>query len=810
VRSEASADTRLAFPAIAAWAAAAVLIGVPAGAFGTALGALALTMLLSLVAIWRSGTHRRVSRHGSRRGAANRVRSYRGREGVLAVTFLAVSLVASVVTVREGSRSPPLLSSAIEDGRTVAVAITVTDKTEPQLRTPSRPWNRDTGQSRPAEQRIRGTVTELTVGRRTTTAAVPVVVFAETGRNGLAAIGEKLVLTGRAATTDPGEQAAALIFAQTVETVAPPPPWLAWAPGMRAGLVDGASRLPGRGGELLPGLAAGDTSAVSAELDEAMTASSLSHLTAVSGANCAIIVAVLVLVLSALGVPRWLRIAGALIGLGFFVILVTPEPSVLRAALMAVAVLLALGMGRPVAGLPVLSLVVMVLVIGDPWLSRSYGFVLSVLATAGLLTLTRPLARLLAAWMPRPLAAAVAIPLAAQLACQPVLILLDPSLALYGVPANLLAAPAAPAATILGLLGCLATPVFAPLAALVLWLGWLPASWIAGVATTTAALPAARLPWLDGWIGALALGVVTVAVLALGVARERGRPLVVLTLSALVVVAAGGYLGALFGERVGPRLALPQHWSYAACDIGQGDAVLVRSGDAIALVDTGPDPDLLGDCLDTLGISRVDLLVLTHFDLDHVGGVPAVVGRATRVLTGPPGNAADERMLDGLDAGGAQVIQAAAGTHGQLGTLGWHVHWPPVHTRNPPAGNDASVVMDFDGDGLRSLFLGDLSERAQQAVLATRTLRGTFDIVKVAHHGSADQSESLYQEISARVGLISVGADNDYGHPARSILDILGSVGTTALRTDNCGLIVIAPSSVGVTLWTERSDAGCP
>ncbi|GGE87450.1 ComEC/Rec2 family competence protein [Mycetocola zhadangensis] len=803
-----ASDQRLTCPAIAAWIAAAVLVGMPRMAVWVAIGALMLTLALAAIAV-RRGRKRSVPRHARDNKTRRRLA---GWEGVVAVTFLAVSLVASVLTLRDASRSPPLLTSAVDSGRSVTVTLSVTDKTELQVGNQAHPWDRatDAGQPSEAEQRIRGTVIEITVGRARAAASVPVVVFAETGPNGVAVIGEIVSVTGQVELTEPGERAAALIFAREVTTVAEPPAWLAWAPQMRAGLVEKARELPGMGGELLPGLATGDTSAVSEELDASMKASSLSHLTAVSGANCAVIVAVIVMLLSALGSPRWLRIVGALVGLGLFVILVTPEPSVVRAALMAVAVLLALASGRPVAGLPVLSLVVLVLVVGDPWISRSYGFALSVLATAGLLTLTRPLTRALTIWMPRPIAAAIAIPLAAQLACQPVLILLDASLPLYGIPANLLAAPAAPAATLLGLLGCLSATAFPPLSWLALWLGWLPASWIAGIATTLSTLPGARLPWLEGGIGAVLLSAITAAAIAIPLARTRERRRIALVLSALLVVSGGAYAGTLVAGGIGPRLSLPKDWSYAACDVGQGDAVLIRSSGVVALIDTGPDPALLSDCLDVLGVSRVNLLVLTHFDLDHVGGVRAVTGRTDRVLTGVPENSIDERMLRDLSAAGAHVSEVAAGTRGRLGSTAWEVLWPPARTRSPPTGNDGSVVTVFDGNGIRSLFLGDLSERAQEAFLATRALRGTVDLVKVAHHGSADQSERLYRQVDARAGLISVGADNDYGHPAPSILDLLRGSGTTALRTDRCGMVVLGPSDSGLTVWAEHAAAGCP
>ena len=126
-------------------------------------------------------------------------------------------------------------------------------------------------------------------------------------------------------------------------------------------------------------------------------------------------------------------------------------------------------------------------------------------------------------------------------------------------------------------------------------------------------------------------------------------------------------------------------------------------------------------------------------------------------------------------------------------------------------GNSASVTIAFEPVGecntgcLSSVFLGDLGESAQDRVLALTPPRDV-DVVKVAHHGSADQSGRLYERLHSVVGLIGVGADNGYGHPTGSLLDILATNGTTPLRTDTQGLLLLAPalSDGSVTVWTER------
>src|SRR5690606_18649582 len=104
---------------------------------------------------------------------------------------------------------------------------------------------------------------------------------------------------------------------------------------------------------------------------------------------------------------------------------------------------------------------------------------------------------------------------------------------------------------------------------------------------------------------------------------------------------------------------------------GQGDAVLVRSAGSVALVDTGADPSLLDDCLATLGVARIDLLVLTHFDLDHVGGVDAIAGRVGQVVVGPSAGTDDDRVVQRLADSGAAVNQVWRGDSGTIGELDW-------------------------------------------------------------------------------------------------------------------------------------------
>lgn len=619
-------------------------------------------------------------------------------------------------------------------------------------------------------------------------------------------IGERVEVTGVLRGLEAGESHEFLLFGRGEPWhVAGAPWWVGWAGAVRDSFRAATAALPGDGAELLTGLAIGDDSRVSDALREAMTVTGLTHLTAVSGANCAVVVAAVMLVGGAVGLGRRIRVAVAVGVLVLFVVLVTPEPSVLRAAVMAVIVLVALAAGRPAAGLPALALSVIVLLVIDPWLGRSAGFTLSVLATAGLLTLTRPLAALAERILPRWAALAVSVPTAAQLACQPVLLLLSPQLTPYTVPANLLAEPAAAAVSVLGLVVCLLAVAAPPVAAAAAWLPWIPSAWIAAVARYFAAAPFAAIDVPDSVVAA-ALAAVLGAALAVALALAARRPRAARRLAAAAALAVLVLGGALAGGVIARSRAVPADWQLAACDIGQGDAVLLRSAGRIALIDVGPDPDPLSACLTRLGIARLDLLVLTHFDRDHVGGLDAVLGRVDRALVGLPDGAADERLLAALRDHGTDVVTAERGMSGMLGRDRWEVLWPRAHASL--RGNDASVTLLISG-ALRMLFLGDLGERAQQAVTAANPLP-VVDVVKVSHHGSADQSERLYRTVRARIGVISVGEGNSYGHPTDRLLALLARVGTHPFRTDRSGLVVVAGTTAAPVVWTERPVASGP
>ena len=784
------ADARLAIPALAGWLTAVVLVGAAEAAWVVAGVAAVLGGLLAVRA--------QCERDSAETGAAAAfaapavVAALRVLLAASIPSLIAIAVIGASVALAAPARTPPVIAAALESGAALTVVLELEQTVSPR------------------EGEAWGASADALIVVVVPADAEPVQVRVPVRVLGLAAperlpLGTRLEGLVRLVPLEPGDDRVALVrVLTTLEPVARPAPLLAVADDLRAGFLSLMEAFKGDGADLLPGLAIGDTTAVGDDLDEAMKRSALSHLTAVSGANCAIVVG---LVLGIGTLARWrrpVRVGIALASLAGFVVLVTPEPSVVRAAVMASVVLLALASGRAARGLPVLGVAVLGIVVLDPWISREYSFTLSVLATAALLVLAGPIAERLGRVLPAPIALWIAVPLAAQLACQPVLIMLAPEVPLTGVVANVLAAPAAPVATIVGMIACLLAPVIPPLAMLVAAIAWLPSAWIAGVARVSSGLPGALLPWPEGPGGAVLLAALTVAaLLAVGVPVALGSPrlrrrLALATAATLVIV-----MGATAGVTALRALGRPADWVIAQCDVGQGDAVLVRSASEVALIDTGAEPELLATCLTSLGIDHIDLLVLTHFDLDHVGAVEVVVGRVDRAIVGATGRTADEAVVAALQAGGAVVETVAEGERGRLGDCSWAVLWPPARRGIEP-GNDASLVLAIDGGGCPSaLALGDLGEHSQRMLMGAYDL-GAVDVVKVSHHGSPDQHLDLYRQLGAAVALIGVGAENGYGHPAPALVAELESIGSVVARSDAHGLVLVSSGPEGLRLWRER------
>jgi competence protein ComEC len=617
--------------------------------------------------------------------------------------------------------------------------------------------------------------------------------------------GQHASASGRLLASRGGDLRAAVLSVRGAPTLHGRPPWHQRAAGaLRSGLQRACEPLPELPGGLLPGLVVGDTSRLDPALEEDFRTTGMTHLTAVSGANLAIVVGVV------LAAARWARagpvltaVVSALALIGF-VIPARPSPSVVRAAAMAAVGLLGLASGRPRAAVPALSAGVAVLILLDPELAADPGFTLSVLATAGLLLLA-PVWRdgLRRRGWPAGAAEALAVPAAAQVACAPVIAGLSGAVSLVAVPANLIAAPAVPLATLLGVTAAVVSPVWPAGAEFTAWLGHWPARWLVLVATQGARVPAGALPWPGGTGGAVLLAAITVALLV--AARRR-------TVRRLVgAVAMAAVLGTVPVRVLAPGWP-PPRWLIVACAVGQGDAVVLPAGPGRAVVvDAGPEPNAVDHCLRRLNVRQVVLFVVSHFHADHVGGVDGVFrGRRVLAVVTPDwpepvgGRAAVARQAA---AAGAPVHTVGPGWRYATGGMDLTTIGPvaALHgTKSDP--NNNSLVIRIRRAGRTLLLPGDAETEEQQELLTrlgAATLRA--DILKVAHHGSPDQDPSFLDAVHPAVALVSVGLGNDYGHPNAALLSRLARSGARVLRTDLSGDVAAVVAGPGVAV-SARGD----
>lgn len=561
-------------------------------------------------------------------------------------------------------------------------------------------------------------------------------------------------------------------------------PLLMAANGLRTRMNQLASRaLEKRDAGLLLGLTIGDERMIPQGTREEFRATNLSHLTAVSGANVAMVLGAVVLLLRWLRVSRRNQIVIGLATIGFFALVTRGEPSVLRASVMASLVLVAFLFGRRHDPLHGLVLAFIALLAVDPFLLWSVGFQLSFAAAAGILMLTpRLLARM--GRLPRPLAEALSVGIGAQVAVFPLLAFHFGKVSLVGIPANLAAFPLVAPITILGFAGGLAGVASGLLGSVFFEIAGPFVRLLRGVAHVFAAIPGASIEVSELGIQQLAVVYLLVAGAALFIGSRRGLARYPLTV-ALVVWASSGLIP--------PSGSAPPHGFRATFfDVGQGDAALVESaGGARVLVDGGPASGVVKD-LKRLGIDRLDLVIFSHAHADHIEGLESVLEEITVRKTIEPGipNRRIERVL-----GGHKAEIAGEGDRFVIGDLTVDVLGPDATLKTlavdesrqdlteGSALNDASLVVRIQWSSHCALFTGDVEEAGQELLTQRHREAIKCAVLKAPHHGSARIVQSFVEAAGPNLVVVSVGP-NEYGHPTRTALRLFERVGTRILRTD--------------------------
>ena len=578
--------------------------------------------------------------------------------------------------------------------------------------------------------------------------------------------------------------------------------------GRRGGLAGVADRVrhslatsiaPGLSGErraILAGLVLGEEERLSEELRNRFRASGLYHLLAVSGQNVALVAGAVLVTAWLLGISRVVAEIGALAAIGAYVLAVGWQPSVVRAGVAGALASLAWLAARPRDRWYFALVGAAVLLAWNPYSLLEPGFQMSFAAVGAIFLVVPRLGHVLEGYpFPRKLAGVLAVSAACGAATAPILLLRFGSIPSYSILSNALAAPVVAISFGLALLTAALDHVLPPGAEAAAWAnGWL-AAYIAACARLVGGLPGAEIRPS----GALAIALAT-ALAALVWARLPAwrRPGFVLIVGIGALIAAGWQLRPLDARPA------PTGLRVTVLDVGQGDAILLQVREGAVLVDQGPPEAEVDDQLRRLGVRRLALLVLTHPQRDHVGGADEVLEhlRVDRVLDPriPAESPEQDAALEEITRRDIPVVGARSGVVFRLGRLRIRVLWPAAPPTAAEDPNLHATVM-LASYGQTDLLL--TADAESPVVLPLNP--PPVEILKVAHHGSADDGLARLLELTRpEIALISCGRSNDYGHPAPSTVATLEAVpGLEVRRTDQDGAVVIESDGNAISTRTD-------
>ena len=251
-------------------------------------------------------------------------------------------------------------------------------------------------------------------------------------------------------------------------------------------------------------------------------------------------------------------------------------------------------------------------------------------------------------------------------------------------------------------------------------------------------------------------------------------------------------------------------------DVGQGDATLVKCGDAAMLIDAGEGSKgtLLQNYLQKQGVKKLDYLVITHPDSDHIGGAPVIITKfeIDRVFVSDfeKDNRTYRKLIQALDDKNIQELTPKAGDEYALGDASFRILGPSETYDDP---NNASLILLLQNGENRFLFTGDAEEEAELAMLQNGA-DVKADVYQAGHHGSkSSSSEELLDAVKPKAAVVSCEEGNSYGHPHAQTLNRLRSRGVNLYRTDEQGSVVAVSDGKEIT-WncapSETWKAGEP
>jgi competence protein ComEC len=580
--------------------------------------------------------------------------------------------------------------------------------------------------------------------------------------------------------------------AESVTPLDDPPP--RWPVRVRRESVKAmANALPPASAALLAGLLLGDRTDLPRDIDDAFRRAGVYHVLAVSGFNVAILAASVWALCRLVRLPHRPSAVIAIVVVIAFALVVGPEPSVLRAVLMAVLVLLASLLDRDASVTNSLALAALAILAVRPGDLFDPGFQLSFAATFGIVVAPLPRGMI---------AAALGASAAAQAAVLPIALSHFNQLSTIGVVANLAVVPLAGVATVMGLVAVGLSFVSETIARVAFDAVWPVLLALRGVVMLAVRTPGAvvHLP-APGWLAVSCYvgGLAALLVWHRSRARDgraarnpRGRRIVLLLGIALVVLAVGLAAWPLVRPADG-RLRL------TILDVGQGDAIVVEMPDGRALlVDAGSGGPMRLDAGERVvapflwnrGILRLAGMAVTHDDSDHAGGTAAI----RRLFSIGEEWTAPNPPREPRRFGRAAIAPL------------------PSTTAIGARRNEAALVLRIEM-GLASFLLASDIGVLRERELVASGARLDSTILKVAHHGSrSSTSTDLLRAVGPRLAAISVGARNPYGHPDAGVTGRLAAAGAEVYRTDRDGALIFETDggTLTVTRWAaQRIERFC-
>jgi competence protein ComEC len=571
---------------------------------------------------------------------------------------------------------------------------------------------------------------------------------------------------------------------------------------VRHRLAARSSELFGARAAIVDALVFAPNAALDPDIRERYVRSGLAHLLSISGLHVGFLAAWLALLLRKLRLAPGSRFAATVVLLGGYLWLLGWPPPAMRAGAMLLLAEIARWRQRVVAPRGVIALSALGVLLADPLALRSVGAWLSVAGIAAVIWADRACAR------EGSVVRLVAPALAATLLTAPISAFTFGTVAPIGVLANLVAIPLAGIA-VPGLALALALSwVIAGAAHLVAAGAGLGLALLDLVAGTAAAVPGGHLVMVAGWEAAVLWA--GVALFAWWLWRSPRRPWLIAARAAFITTVL---VATTFRDVV--SLDACRCLTVHFLDVGQGDAAVLRTPNGRwILIDAGPrTPEsdagrrVVVPFLRRQGAGRVAVVVATHGDADHLGGMPAVVEAFDPELVLEPGEPLGRPLylefLARVEASGARWHPARAGDRIEVDDVALEVLSPDSLWMTLPLDvNEHGVVLRVSYGAVRLLFQADAGLPVE-ARLAGRV--GPVELLKVGHHGSRSAtSDGWLDELAPHEAVISVGRHNHYGHPTPEVLGRLAAHGITVLRTDERGTITFSTDGHGARLRSHH------